>query len=128
MTTTLRIDDNLKRQCDEVFSELGLTMTSALTVFLKQVVRTRTIPFIIGRQSIAEYDMPSNAWTRFDDRETIQSKAKSAWSQMRAQAQEQFKDRPEPTMDEINAEIKDSRQKHKVKRAKIPDSDCAIMK
>ena len=48
MTTTLRIDDNLKRQCDEVFSELGLTMTSALTVFLKQVVRTRTIPFIIG--------------------------------------------------------------------------------
>ena len=48
MTTTLRIDDDLKRDCDEVFSELGLTMTSALTVFLKQVVRTRTIPFIIG--------------------------------------------------------------------------------
>ena len=39
MTTTLRIDDTLKRQCDEVLEELGLTMTNALTVFLKQVVR-----------------------------------------------------------------------------------------
>ena len=48
MTTTLRIDDDLKRDCDKVFEELGLNMTSALTVFLKQVVRTRTIPFIIG--------------------------------------------------------------------------------
>jgi addiction module RelB/DinJ family antitoxin len=116
MTTTLRIDDNLKRQCDEVFSELGLTMTSALTVFLKQVVRTRTIPFVIGRQSIAEYDVPLNAWARFDDRETIQSQAKSAWSQMRAQAQEQFKDRPEPTMDEINEMIAEVRRERRSKK------------
>ena len=116
MTTTLRIDDNLKRQCDEVFSELGLTMTSALTVFLKQVVRTRTIPFVIGRQSIAEYDVPLNARARLDDRETIQSKAKSAWSQMRAQAQEQFKDRPEPTMDEINEMIAEVRRERRSKK------------
>ena len=115
MTTTLRIDDNLKRQCDEVFSELGLTMTSALTVFLKQVVRTRSIPFVIGGQSIAEYDMPIIARTRFDNRETIQSKAKSAWSQMRAQAQEQFKDRPEPTMDEINEMISEVRRERRSK-------------
>ena len=54
MTTTLRIDDDLKRDCDKVFEELGLNMTSALTVFLKQVVRTRTIPFIIG-----EYQTPA---------------------------------------------------------------------
>ena len=50
MTTTLRIDDTLKRQCDEVLGELGLTMTNALTVFLKQMVRTRTIPFVIGER------------------------------------------------------------------------------
>ena len=35
MTTTLRIDDTLKRECDKVFDELGLNMTSAVTVFLR---------------------------------------------------------------------------------------------
>lgn len=48
MTTTLRIDDKLKADCDAVFSDLGINMTSAITLFLKQVVRTRGIPFEIS--------------------------------------------------------------------------------
>lgn len=48
MTTTLRIDDNLKSECDSVFNDLGINMTSAITLFLKQVVRTRGIPFEIS--------------------------------------------------------------------------------
>ena len=48
MTTTLRIDDKLKADCDNVFDNLGLNMTSAITLFLKQVVRTRGIPFEIS--------------------------------------------------------------------------------
>ena len=48
MTTTLRIDDGLKSDCDRVFEDLGLNMTSAITLFLKQVVRTRGIPFAIS--------------------------------------------------------------------------------
>lgn len=48
MTTTLRIDDDLKSDCDRVFEDLGLNMTSAITLFLKQVVRTRGIPFAIS--------------------------------------------------------------------------------
>ena len=48
MTTTLRIDDSLKSDCDRVFEDLGLNMTSAITLFLKQVVRTRGIPFAIS--------------------------------------------------------------------------------
>ncbi len=35
MTTTLRIDDMLKRDCDDVFERLGMSMSSAITVFLK---------------------------------------------------------------------------------------------
>ena len=48
MTTTLRIDDKLKADCDIVFDDLGINMTSAITLFLKQVVRTRGIPFEIS--------------------------------------------------------------------------------
>ena len=48
MTTTLRIDDKLKADCDTVFADLGINMTSAITLFLKQVVRTRGIPFEIS--------------------------------------------------------------------------------
>ncbi len=45
MTTTIRIDNDLKKECDLIFDDLGLTMSAAMTLFLKQVVRTRGIPF-----------------------------------------------------------------------------------
>ena len=41
----IRIDDNLKRQAEHVFSELGMSTTTATTIFLKQVVRHNGIPF-----------------------------------------------------------------------------------
>lgn len=44
-TINIRVDDNLKRQSEKIFDELGLGMTSALTIFLKAVVRTNSIPF-----------------------------------------------------------------------------------
>jgi len=45
MTTTIRIDNDLKNECDLIFEDLGLTMSAAMTLFLKQVVKTRGIPF-----------------------------------------------------------------------------------
>jgi len=48
MATTnlnVRIDADLKKQSEEIFSELGLNMSTALTVFLRQTVRSRGIPF-----------------------------------------------------------------------------------
>ena len=48
MATTnlnIRIDSDLKRQSEEIFNELGLNMSTALTVFLRQTVRSRGIPF-----------------------------------------------------------------------------------
>ena len=45
MTTTIRIDDDLKKECDLIFEDLGLNMSTAITVFLKQVVKSRGIPF-----------------------------------------------------------------------------------
>ncbi len=46
-TINIRIDDTLKDKSEKVLDELGFSMTSALTVFLKAVVRTESIPFSI---------------------------------------------------------------------------------
>jgi len=41
----IRIDDNLKEKAEALFDELGLNMTSAFTVFVKEAIRRRGIPF-----------------------------------------------------------------------------------
>lgn len=41
----IRVDDNLKEQASEVYKELGLDLTTAITIFLKQSVREQAIPF-----------------------------------------------------------------------------------
>ena len=46
---TIRMDEQLKKQAEELFSDLGLSMTSALIAFTKQAVREQRIPFNISR-------------------------------------------------------------------------------
>ena len=41
----VRIDNELKQQAESLFDELGLTMSSAINVFLKQAVRENGMPF-----------------------------------------------------------------------------------
>ena len=53
MATTnlnIRIDDNLKKQAEVLFSDLGLNMSSAITVFLKSAVDYNGIPFEIKKK------------------------------------------------------------------------------
>ena len=52
MATTnlnIRIDENLKKQAEVLFSDLGLNMSSAITVFLKSAVDYKGIPFEIKK-------------------------------------------------------------------------------
>ena len=44
-TTTIRIDQDVKKRACEVFDELGIGMSAAINSFLKAVVREGTIPF-----------------------------------------------------------------------------------
>ena len=46
---TIRIDSALKKQSEELFSDLGLSLSAAITLFLKQSVREQRIPFEIKR-------------------------------------------------------------------------------
>ena len=44
----IRMDKVLKEQAESVLSELGMNMTTAFNIFLRQTVRERAIPFKIA--------------------------------------------------------------------------------
>ena len=46
----IRIDDNLKEQAEILFEELGLNMSTAFNVFIRQSIRQGGIPFEITTQ------------------------------------------------------------------------------
>lgn len=51
MATTnmsIRMDTELKKQAEAMLSDMGLNMTTALNMFLRQVVRQGRIPFEIA--------------------------------------------------------------------------------
>lgn len=67
MSTTninVRIDSELKKSAEELFNDLGLNMSAAITMFLKSAVSHDGIPFEVKRISpnaetkaaLAEYD------------------------------------------------------------------------
>ena len=50
MATTninIRVDNEIKTQAQDVFASLGLDMTSAINVFLRQAIREKGIPFAV---------------------------------------------------------------------------------
>ncbi len=44
----IRMDEDLKRQFDSFCSDVGMSMTTAICIFAKAVVRERRIPFEIS--------------------------------------------------------------------------------
>jgi len=56
---TVRMDENLKRQFEQVVDELGLNMTTAITAFVKTVVRQEKIPFELSAKKDPFYS-PAN--------------------------------------------------------------------
>ena len=47
-SVSFRIDSDLKDQADELFARLGLNITTAFNIFLRQSVREGRIPFDIS--------------------------------------------------------------------------------
>ena len=45
---SIRMDTELKKQADAMLSDMGLNMTTAMNMFLRQVVRQGKIPFEIA--------------------------------------------------------------------------------
>ncbi|MBQ9265471.1 MAG: type II toxin-antitoxin system RelB/DinJ family antitoxin [Bacilli bacterium] len=47
-SVSFRIDTDLKNKADALFAELGLNMTTAFNIFLRQTVREGKIPFAVS--------------------------------------------------------------------------------
>jgi len=75
ITVSIRMDDQLKKQAEWYCNEFGMSLSTAVTIFAKAIVRERRIPFEITtdadpfyseanikhlHKSIAEFDNPDS--------------------------------------------------------------------
>lgn len=64
----IRIDDEVKREAENLFDRLGLTMSSAIMVFLRKSINERGIPFMVQEHDPSARPM-SELLQRIDDME-----------------------------------------------------------
>lgn len=48
VSTNIKIDPVLKQESQELFESFGLSLSSAINMFLRQAVREQAIPFRVG--------------------------------------------------------------------------------
>ncbi len=51
VSTNISLDVELKKESQALFAELGMDLTTAITVFLKQSLRVQGFPFSITRDT-----------------------------------------------------------------------------
>ncbi|GHV86726.1 hypothetical protein AGMMS50255_0270 [Spirochaetia bacterium] len=59
---SIRIDDTIKNEADSLFSELGLTLSAAFNIFLRQSIRQQGIPFAITIDADPFYNPANMKW------------------------------------------------------------------
>ncbi len=47
-TLSVRMDEDLKREFDGICNDLGLSMTTAITMLAKKMTREKRLPFEVG--------------------------------------------------------------------------------
>ena len=93
---TVRIDSEIKSQFDNLCEQFGMSTNTAFNIFVKAVVRSRSIPFAIRGNS------------------TEKPNALDLFMQQRRAAE--VSQEPELTLDEINAEIRTAREERRKKQ------------
>lgn len=68
----VRVDDQLKKEATAIFNELGLDMSTAVKLFLKQSVLTKSIPFKI---SLDEYSKEEVEQAKKDIQKLVKEKS-----------------------------------------------------
>lgn len=63
----IRIDDNIKREAEGLFDSLGLTMSSAIMVFLRKSIDERGIPFAVCARGSAYHEKLMQAKRDWED-------------------------------------------------------------
>lgn len=54
VSTNITIDADTKKKAQELLADLGLDLSTAINIFLKQMVRENAIPFSIQRDAPSE--------------------------------------------------------------------------
>ncbi len=49
VNVTFRVDPDLKKEADALFSDLGMSLSTALNIFLRQSVREQQLPFAVSK-------------------------------------------------------------------------------
>ena len=49
-TITVRVDEKVKKDACHIFNEVGMDMSTAINVYLKQVIRVNGIPFPVSAE------------------------------------------------------------------------------
>ncbi len=51
ISTNISLDSDLKKASQELYSDLGLDLSTAITIFLKQSLRVQGLPFAVAREN-----------------------------------------------------------------------------
>ncbi|MCL2461498.1 MAG: type II toxin-antitoxin system RelB/DinJ family antitoxin [Defluviitaleaceae bacterium] len=71
-SVTFRIDEELKKQAENMFEEMGINMTTALNAFIKATVRDGKIPFELVSE---EYAMRQKIHKKLEESEAVAADA-----------------------------------------------------
>ena len=100
---SIRIDRDLKDEADRLFNDLGMNLTTAITVFVRQAVRQKKIPFEISL-------FPEN-----DEKHDLMHFAMAATERIWQNSMQNGTDKL--SMEEIDAEIAEARAARKKREA-----------
>ena len=92
---SIRIDRELKEEADQIFNLLGMNLTTAINIFVRQAVRQKKIPFEISLY-------PENNNTSIAMRDAIAA-SERIWQNSIQNGTDKM------TLEEINAEIAKAR-------------------
>lgn len=93
---TVRMDSNVKKQFDQLCQQFGMSANTAINIFVNQVIRSRSIPFV------------SSATDDDTERAEVRQEALNAFQAARMQAE--VNEDNELSLDDINREIKATRK------------------
>ena len=51
VNVTFRVDEEVKKQAEALFGDLGLSLSTAFNIFLRQSIREQQIPFVVGKNT-----------------------------------------------------------------------------
>ena len=59
ISTSISVDADVKAQAQELFAELGLDLSTAVNLFLRQCIYEDGIPFLVSRRKRTESGLPA---------------------------------------------------------------------